>query len=615
MVKKLLSVFMCVALIAVGAFAFAGCTKTADLRYGVALITDGGSIHDKGYNQSAWDGVQAYARDSSTRAVYYQPVVEDGQTLTADLIEPYVQLAVDKGAEYVVLPGEAFAVITYELATMYPDLRFVLLDGLPHSQGNSSIRLLPNVMSVGFDELQSGYLAGFSAVLQGNTKLGYLGSVKNDHSSNYGAGFVQGAAAAADTLGVPVQLDYADYDSALLDYDYSVKLTPVYKPISQAGKTCRKVVVQNGYGSGTYKEGQNVTVYCDLFNTQGEKFDHWEVKSNTDGVKDKKVNVSDKSKTEINLIVEDCDCTITAVYAKTDEKVGSVAVLKADKSATDKVYDNVVGEQVQVTAPVAAQGMAFDHWETTGKAESVENAKEKVTQVTVEESPVVLTPVYTVSEDPTFAVTVENGVGSGYYLTGDTVRVTANAPKDGYYFDHWTNSDKDGNSTGLALENEYYYDTTFEMVDRYASIAETMIDKGDKALFAGGCSKASSLYTAKGVFDLDDVSIIGAGIQEKDAAYSVVKEYGKAVAACLKEFKGGSIYNAGCANQCITCDLPNSKQKEDLQKKLDAVYTQLGNGTIQPMAAAPGADVRTTFKSDCLTLHYWILPSLLQAKK
>ena len=55
-------------------------------------------------------------------------------------------------------------------------------------------------------------------------------------------------------------------------------------------------------------------------------------------------------------------------------------------------------------------------------------------------------------------------------------------------------------------------------------------------------------------------------------------------------------------------------QKAELQKKLDAVYTQLGDGTIQPMAAAPGADVRKTFASNCLTLHYWILQSVKVSK-
>ena len=170
--KKILSVLLCVTLVAVGVFAFAGCTKTSDLKYDVALITDGGSIHDKAYNQSAWDGVQTYANENSAKAVYYQPALEENQELTTDVVEQYVKLAVDKGAKYIVLPGETFAVICYELATMYPELHFVLLDAVPHSAGDKSARLLPNVMSASFDDLQSGYLAGFSAVLQGNTKLG-----------------------------------------------------------------------------------------------------------------------------------------------------------------------------------------------------------------------------------------------------------------------------------------------------------------------------------------------------------------------------------------------------------------------------------------------------------
>ena len=82
----------------------------------------------------------------------------------------------------------------------------------------------------------------------------------------------------------------------------------------------------------------------------------------------------------------------------------------------------------------------------------------------------------------------------------------------------------------------------------------------------------------------------------------------------LKGLKGASIYNAGCANKAITCNLPDGEKKEELQKKLDAVYTQLGDGTIQPMAAAPGADVRKTFASNCLTLHYWILQSVKVSK-
>lgn len=613
--KKLVSVLLCAIVLVSTVFAFAGCTKTQDLKYDVALITDGGSIHDKGYNQSAWEGIQSYAEAENCKATYYQPALEEDQELSTELIEQYVKLAADKGVKYIVFPGEDFAVAAYELASAYPDVNFLLLDAFAHSQDDSSVRLLPNVMNVNFDELQGGYLAGYSAVLLGNTKLGYFGSVQSEQSSNYGAGFVQGAAAAADAAGIPVTLDYADYDSALLDFDYSVHIQPVYDKIENAAKPCRKVVVENGYGSGTYVDGQNVTVYCDAYNSEGQKFDHWEVKSNTEGVKDKKVNVSSKKKEEINLIVGDCDCTLTAVYTDTEEKVCKVSVSSADGKAVYKDYFAAADSTVWVSAPPAEKGMVFDYWTTSGREDGIEDKNAASTNVTAEADEITLTPVYKVSTEPTFEVTVENGTGSGSYLPGDIVHVVANPPEDGYYFEKWSNADTQGNSTGIAMENEFYYDTEFEMVDRYAAIAETMVDMGDKLLFAGGNEKAASLYTAKEAFDLSDISVVGSGIYEDGAYYSVVKEYGAVAAACLKNFKGASIYNADCSVQGITCALPEVDNKDELQKQMDAVYTQLAEGTVQPVSVAPGADVRLSFKSSCLSLNYWIYKSVDDAKQ
>ncbi len=103
---------------------------------------------------------------------------------------------------------------------------------------------------------------------------------------------LHGAKAAADELGIPVTLDWADYDSPLLSYDYSFTLTACYKKISEVkGKDTYTVKVENGIGSGTYTDGSNVTVTADPA-PKGKVFDKWEVKSNTKGVKDKKVNIS-----------------------------------------------------------------------------------------------------------------------------------------------------------------------------------------------------------------------------------------------------------------------------------------------------------------------------------
>ena len=76
--KKILSAFMCAALIAVSAFAFAGCSKADQASYQIVMITDGGTVTDESYNQSAWQGVKYFAEESGSSYRYYQPKVSDG---------------------------------------------------------------------------------------------------------------------------------------------------------------------------------------------------------------------------------------------------------------------------------------------------------------------------------------------------------------------------------------------------------------------------------------------------------------------------------------------------------------------------------------------------------
>jgi len=186
--KKAISVLLCIVLVVSGVFAMAGCTKQKQITNDIVLITDGGAVNDKGYNQSAWDGVNSYANDNKMSARYYQPVLDENGELTSDNVEKYVKLAQDNGAKYIVFPGEKFEVIAYEIASSFPELNFVLVDGIPHSESDKTDRYISNVMCVTFDNLQSGYLAGYIAVKNGNTKLGYFGQYNSDDSANYGAG-------------------------------------------------------------------------------------------------------------------------------------------------------------------------------------------------------------------------------------------------------------------------------------------------------------------------------------------------------------------------------------------------------------------------------------------
>lgn len=622
--KKSLSFLLAVIMVLSCIFAFAGCSKKDNGSYEIVLITDGQAINDGSYNESAWNGVKSYGDENKVTYRYYQPNLDDDGNLSIDTISDYVKLAADNGAKYIVMPGESFAVAAYKVAHEYKNINFVLADAFPHSEEDNNPRLQSNVMCVNFNALQAGFLAGYTSVIDGNTKLGYLGSVNSPNSGDYGAGYVQGAAYAADEKGVPVTLDYADYDSAVLDYDYSFTVKPVYQKISEAKEKTFTVKVEGGLGSGTYTDGENVAIMADD-PAEGKIFDHWEVKSDTKGVKDKKVNISSKKDSTMNLLVGDCDCTIKAVWAKADTV--PVKIMQADGKTLYRELNVSKDSTNWVSAPAAESGKIFDYWQV--KDESVlEDAKSASTNVSVADKGVTLVPVYKNSDTPTFDVTVENGTGSGSYVAGDTVNLVADAPKEGYMFYKWENIDNQGLSTGIAMENEYNYNTSFEMVDRYSSVAEKMYDDGVTMMFAGGNAKSDSIFTASTNFDYQ-VWTFGSGTDQhdKDNCYaSVVNDYGAAVKLCLKDYKGGSILSAGCNNNCIYVTGKNIEEyqldensnpakdkdgnrikNDDYNKDYSTVYKALAAGMINPVSVQSGGDVRKVSASKCLSLDYWVV--------
>ncbi|MGN0522628.1 MAG: BMP family ABC transporter substrate-binding protein [Eubacterium sp.] len=616
--KKFISVLMCVVLVLCSVFA-AGCTKQQDLKYDIVLITDGGNINDGGYNQSAWNGIEEFADENNMTSRYYQPVLDNGE-ITCENVEKYVELAVNSGAQFIVFPGEVFAVSAYEIAPSYPEVKFVLIDAIPHSADDTTDRFVNNVMSVSFDALQSGFLAGYIAVMNGNTRLGYFGQFDSKDSANYGAGFVQGAAFAADNLNVPTTVDWADYDSALLDYDYSFIVRACYEKVDDQKEKTYTVNVVDGTGSGTYTEGSNVTITANPA-PQGKVFDKWEVKSDTEGVKDKKVNISSKSDSSMNLLVEKCDCTITATYKDADYQQYAVNIVKDGQNTVTTTYA-AENSQCDIEAPVADTNMVFDHWESS-IPDIVEDVNAPQTKVNVSNQDITLVAVYEYSDIPTFNIVVETGeggdtenytsTGSGSYMAGDVVEVAAAVPQEGYMFSHWENVDGYGNSTGIAMDNEYCWNTSFEMVDRYAAICESMFDRGVTAIFAGGNDKADSAFTAKANFDYD-LNVISAGSENKKAYTTVVKNYGEAVKDCLNDFKGGTVTASNCSTDGIYSTFVS--EDEDIQARYDEVYKALADGTITPIRAEGGAgyDFCNAFNernaSKCLTLKGWFLPGI-----
>ena len=234
--KRFLSLFLVLIIALCSALALSGCAKNANTAFDIVYITDGGSINDKAQNQNAWNGVKNYCQENNLncRCRYYQPGTDDDGNISVETIDKYISLAVDNGAQYIVMQGDKLAVALNECAEKYSDVNFLLVDAYPHSEGSDQVNKFDNVMTVSFDTNQAGFLAGYASVALGMNKLGYFGSVSDKISHAYGKGFVNGAAYAADEIAKPIYMDYAEYDAQNLNYDYSFTVRPVYQKIEES---------------------------------------------------------------------------------------------------------------------------------------------------------------------------------------------------------------------------------------------------------------------------------------------------------------------------------------------------------------------------------------------
>lgn len=166
--------------------------------YEIVLITDKGNIDDKSFNQGSWEGVVEFATKEGISHHYIKPEeVSDAGYLAA------IDLAVQGGAKVIVTPGFLFEVPIFEAQSKYPDVKFILLDGAPHDPDYTDFTIKENVASIMYAEEQSGYLAGYAAVMDGMTKLGFMGGMAVPAVQAFGYGYLQGAEDAAKELGLP----------------------------------------------------------------------------------------------------------------------------------------------------------------------------------------------------------------------------------------------------------------------------------------------------------------------------------------------------------------------------------------------------------------------------
>ena len=171
-----------------------------DGKYPIAFVTDVGQLKDKSFNEGIYNGTKRFAYENGLAYKYYQPA--NGSQATGDDRYDAMKAAINAGAQVVVVSGFMAGPEIEKGSQEYPDVKWVWVDGSAFGA---------NTVGLAFREEQCGFFAGYACVKDGYTKLGFSGGGggTNPACCRYGYGFVQGAEAAAEELGVQVEMNYS----------------------------------------------------------------------------------------------------------------------------------------------------------------------------------------------------------------------------------------------------------------------------------------------------------------------------------------------------------------------------------------------------------------------
>ena len=175
---------------------------TSDIEL-IAFCSDVGTIDDESFNQYSYAGVVSVCEANGIEYEYFIPS-ED----TTEQRQTNIRQAVSDGAACIVVTGYMYGEALAWAAVEYPDVNFIGIDVSEYDIVSYIDAIPENVVSIVYHEEQAGYLAGYAAVKDGYTDLGFLGGMAVPAVVRYGYGYVQGADAAAAEMGTDININY-----------------------------------------------------------------------------------------------------------------------------------------------------------------------------------------------------------------------------------------------------------------------------------------------------------------------------------------------------------------------------------------------------------------------
>ena len=225
---------------------------------GIAQVCDVGTIDDESFNQGCWEAVEAYGEANGVETNHYlppdDPSDEDRQSM--------IRQAVSDGYDTVVCVGYLYGSSIAWASSEYPDVNFIGVDitaGDINAEGN----IPSNVYCITFKEEQAGYLAGYAAVKDGFTQLGFLGGQAVPAVIRYGYGFVQGADAAAQEMGANININYWYGNQFFGDANITAKMESWYQGGTEVVFACGGGIYTSAVEAAVKYDGKVIGVDVD----------------------------------------------------------------------------------------------------------------------------------------------------------------------------------------------------------------------------------------------------------------------------------------------------------------------------------------------------------------
>lgn len=169
--------------------------ETSDFK--VAMVTDVGGVDDKSFNQSSWEGLQAFGAENGLEEGTGFDYAQSDQD--ADFL-PNLNRLVQQDFNLIFGVGYKLADALKEVAGQNPETNFAIID---------SVVEVDNVASITFAEQQGSFLVGVAAAMKTETnKVGFVGGEESDLIKKFEAGFVAGVASVDPEI--EVEVDYAE---------------------------------------------------------------------------------------------------------------------------------------------------------------------------------------------------------------------------------------------------------------------------------------------------------------------------------------------------------------------------------------------------------------------